>query len=126
MTISEIQLYELLASKLGRPEAQGLVEFVEAKVDRKLDEKMDVLVTKEDISNLKQEISFLKYDVSEVKLDVSVLKQDVSVLKQDILGVRTEMAHIKVDVIKWVVGTGIALAGMMVALMVGLIQYIGH
>ena len=35
MTISEIQLYELLASKIGRTEAQGLVEFVETKVEKK-------------------------------------------------------------------------------------------
>ena len=82
MTISEIQLYELLASKLGRPEAQGLVEFVEAKVDKKMDEKTNILVTKEDLSN------------------------------------------VKVDLIKWMIGTGIALASIMVALMVGMIKYL--
>jgi hypothetical protein len=82
MIISEIQLYELLASKLGRPEAQGLVEFVEAKVDKKLDEKTNILVTKEDLSN------------------------------------------VKVDLIKWMIGTGIALASVMVALMVGMVKYL--
>jgi len=82
MNISEIQLYELLASKLGRPEAQGLVEFVEAKVDKKMDEKTNILVTKEDLSN------------------------------------------VKVDLIKWMIGTGIALASIMVALMVGMIKYL--
>ena len=82
MTISEIQLYELLASKLGRPEAQGLVEFVEAKVDKKVDEKTNILVTKEDLSN------------------------------------------VKVDLIKWMIGTGIALASVMVALMTGMVKYL--
>jgi len=108
MYISEIQLYELLASKLGRPEAQGLVEFVEAKVDKKLDEKTNMLATKEDLNYLKE--------------DISNVKQDISYLKQEVFSVKTDMADLKVDVIKWVVGTGIALAGVMVALMVGMIQ----
>jgi hypothetical protein len=82
MTISEIQLYELLASKIGRTEAQGLVEFVETKVDKKMDEKTNILVTKEDLSN------------------------------------------VKVDLIKWMIGTGIALASVMVALMVGMVKYL--
>ena len=89
MTISEIQLYELLASKLGRPEAQGLVEFVESKVDKKLDEKTNSLATKEDIHLLKQDIS-----------------------------------NTKVELVKWMIGTGIALASVMVALMVGMIKYL--
>ncbi len=111
MYISEIQLYELLASKLGRPEAQGLVEFVETKVDKKLDEKTNMLATKEDLNYLKE--------------DISNVKQDISYLKQEIFSVKTDMADLKVDVIKWVVGTGIALAGVMVALIIGVVQYIG-
>ena len=89
MTISEIQLYELLASKIGRTEAQGLVEFVEAKVDKKLDEKTNSLATKEDIHLLKQDIS-----------------------------------NTKVELVKWMIGTGIALASVMVALMVGMAKYL--
>ena len=111
MYISEIQLYELLASKLGRSEAQGLVEFVEAKVDKKLDEKTNKLATKEDLNYLKE--------------DISNVKQDISYLKQEVFSVKTDMADLKVDVIKWVVGTGIALAGVMVALIIGVVQYIG-
>ena len=84
MTISEIQLYELLASKIGRTEAQGLVEFVEAKVDKKLDEKINILVTKEDLSN------------------------------------------VKVDLIKWMIGTGIALASVLVASMLGMVKYLDN
>jgi hypothetical protein len=82
MSISDILLYELLASKLDRSEAQGLVEFVEARVDKKLEEKTNILVTKEDLSN------------------------------------------VKVELIKWMVATGIALAGIIVAFMVGIIKYL--
>jgi hypothetical protein len=103
MTISDIQLYELLASKLGRPEAKGLVEFVEARVDKKLDEKTNTLASKEDISNVTKDIAFLK---------------------QEVFSVKTEMAGTKVDLIKWVVATGFALASLMIALMVGMIKYL--
>ena len=103
MIISDIQLYELLASKLGRSEAKGLVEFVETRVDKKLEEKTNMLATKEDISNVKQDISFLK---------------------EEIYSIKTEMAYTKVDLIKWMVGTGIALASVMVALMVGMVKYL--
>jgi cytochrome c-type biogenesis protein CcmH/NrfG len=82
MIISDIQLHELLASKIGRSEAQGLVEFVEAKMDKKLEEKTNILVSKEDLSNT------------------------------------------KVEIVKWMVATGIALAGIMVALMVGMVKYL--
>ncbi len=96
MTISEIQLYELLASKIGRTEAQGLVEFVEARTDKKIDEKTNMLATKHDIFEIKQEMQAM----------------------------RTDFAHVKVDLVKWMIGTGIALASVMVALMVGMIKYL--
>ena len=96
MTISDIQLYELLASKLGRPEAKGLVEFLEARVDKKLDEKTNALATKQDIFEVKHEMQTMK----------------------------TDIANVKVDLVKWMVGTGIALASVMVALMVGMIKYL--
>jgi hypothetical protein len=80
MTISDIQLYEILASKLGKEEAKVLVEFVESKTEKKLDEKVSLFATKEDIANLK-----------------------------------TEIANAKVDIVRWVIGTGIALAGLIIA-----------
>ncbi len=87
MTISEIQLYEILASKLGKEEAKSLVEFVEIKAEKKLEEKTSVFATKGDIYNVKEEIANLK----------------------------TEIANAKVDLVRWVVGTGIALAGLIIA-----------
>jgi hypothetical protein len=80
MTVSDIQLYEILASKLGKEEAKVLVEFVESKTEKKLDEKVSTFATKEDIANLKSEI-----------------------------------ANAKVDIVRWVIGTGIALAGLIIA-----------
>ncbi len=77
MAVSEIHLYEALASKFGKEEAKNLVEFVELKTEKKLNEKISVFATKEDIANLKIEI-----------------------------------AHSKVDIVRWIVATAIALAGL--------------
>ncbi len=72
--------YEILSSKLGKEEAKVLLQFVESKAEKKLEDKVSVFATKEDIANLK-----------------------------------TEIANAKVDLVRWVVGTGTALAGLIVA-----------
>ncbi|MEW6087197.1 MAG: hypothetical protein AB1498_02730 [bacterium] len=54
--LTEIELYEILKSKLGDKEAKSVIEYVEAKVDRKFADKSDILATKEDLANLKAEI----------------------------------------------------------------------
>lgn len=56
MQVAEIELYEILKTKLGEKEAKTLVEYIEAKVDKKLEEKKDILATKEDLANLKTEL----------------------------------------------------------------------
>jgi len=88
MAVSEIHLYEVLASRLGKEEAKNLVEFVELKTEKKLDEKTSVFATKEDVHTLK---TALKSDIAELKIEV---------------------AHSKVDIVRWIVATAIALAGL--------------
>lgn len=56
ISITEIELYEILKTKLGDKEAKTLVEYVETKVEKKLEEKKDILATKEDLANLKADI----------------------------------------------------------------------
>ncbi len=77
MQVAEIELYEILKSKLGEKEARTLVEYIEAKVEKKFDEKKDILATKEDLSNIKAD------------------------LMVEIEKVRTEMQKMKADIIKW-------------------------
>jgi len=52
MSISEIQLFQILKNKLGEEEAKTLVEYVETKVEEEFDRKKDILATKEDITNI--------------------------------------------------------------------------
>jgi demethoxyubiquinone hydroxylase (CLK1/Coq7/Cat5 family) len=56
ISMTEIELYEILKSKVGEKEARSLVEYVETRVEKKLAEKKDVLATKEDLANLKADI----------------------------------------------------------------------
>ncbi len=56
MHLAEIELYEILKSKLGEKEAKNLVEYIEAKADKKLAEKQDILATKADLANMKADI----------------------------------------------------------------------
>jgi hypothetical protein len=39
MQVAEIELYEILKTKLGDKEAKNLVEYLEAKVDKRFEEK---------------------------------------------------------------------------------------
>ncbi len=56
MTVTDIQLFQILKGKLGEKEAEQLVSFVENKVKEEFDAKKDSLATKEDLANTKAEI----------------------------------------------------------------------
>ena len=56
ISITDIELYEILKAKLGEKEAKSLVEYVEIRIDRKLNDKKDTLATKVDLANLKADI----------------------------------------------------------------------
>ncbi len=56
MTVSEIELFEILSQQLGREKAKTLVEYVEHKVDKRLQDKTNVFATKEDLAKLETRI----------------------------------------------------------------------
>lgn len=91
MQVAEIELYEILKTKLGEKEAKTLVEYIEAKVGKELEVKKDILATKEDINALKEDINALRAET----------KEDINGLKIEIEKVRTEMDKIRSDIIKW-------------------------
>lgn len=63
MTISNIQLYDLLAEQLGKEKAKNLVSFVEAKVEEGLQEKTSLFATKEDIGNVRLQMEQLRTEI---------------------------------------------------------------
>ena len=54
--ISITKLYELLASKVGKETAENLTTFIEHKIKDELENKSQMLATKEDISILNTKI----------------------------------------------------------------------
>jgi hypothetical protein len=48
MSVSEIQLFNILKTKIGEIEAQSLVEFVKAQIEDGIESKKDVFLTKDD------------------------------------------------------------------------------
>jgi hypothetical protein len=56
MTVTAIDLYNILRLKIGESEAKALVEFVELKIDHKFEDNMDQLATKRDLQEVKAEL----------------------------------------------------------------------
>ena len=63
MTVTTIDLYNILRSKLGESKAKTLVEFVEQKVQSQLKEEMDSFATKKDIHLLELKIEKVRSDL---------------------------------------------------------------
>jgi len=55
--ISITKLYELLSSKLGKESAENLTTFIERKISADLENKTQILATKEDLAKLDAKIS---------------------------------------------------------------------
>jgi hypothetical protein len=70
MTVSTLDLYNILRSKIGEMEAKTLVEFVEQKVHLQFDEEVCGLATKEDISLLKAEINAMEVKIEKTKAEI--------------------------------------------------------
>jgi len=67
MVVSEIELYEILSTKIGKQEAKVLAEFVETKVEKQLVDKLSVFATKEDLAMLEVRLSRNMYIVGVVQ-----------------------------------------------------------
>jgi hypothetical protein len=63
MTVTTIDLYNILRSKIGESEAKTLVEFVEQKVQSQLKEEMNSFATKDDIHLLELKIEKVRSDL---------------------------------------------------------------
>lgn len=63
IAISEIQLYNILKSKLGEKETEELVTFVKVSVENEVKIKAETLATHSDISKLEAKIAETKVDI---------------------------------------------------------------
>ena len=85
MVISEIELFEILSQQLGKDKAKALVEYVEMKVDKRLEEKKSEFILERDKDKL-----LTKADA-----------QMIFASKQDLADLRIEVEKSRSDIIKW-------------------------
>lgn len=78
MSAIELELYELLKIKLGEKETKAFFTLIEHKIE----EKKDVLATKNDIEKNKAELSL---EIEKVKSDVQVIKWMLGVVLAGII-----------------------------------------
>ena len=64
MVVSEVRLYEILSTKLGKDEALALAEYVETKVEKQLNDKTTVFSTKEDIAAVRIEMKDMEVRIT--------------------------------------------------------------
>jgi hypothetical protein len=63
MIVSEIELFEALSEQVGKEKAKVLVQYVENKIEKNLDQKKDVFATKQDLSDLEVRLNRTIYIV---------------------------------------------------------------
>jgi hypothetical protein len=63
MVVSEIELYNLLREKVGEPQAKALTEYIEAKVEKKYDEKKDTIVAELGAKIAETKVEILRWTI---------------------------------------------------------------
>jgi predicted DNA-binding protein len=63
MVVSEIELFEALSEQLGKDKARILVQYVEGKIEKNIEQRKDVFFPKEDKVQIIEKISETKTDV---------------------------------------------------------------
>jgi hypothetical protein len=119
------KLYDTLAQKVGRNEAECLTQYVELKIKEELNTKTEILATrvfvKDECLALKEDIHALRADLTgeihglrnELKGDIHVLRAD---LTGEIHGLRNEMKEHSLSQQKWLVSTIITFVIMFMGL----------
>lgn len=64
MTISEIQLFQILKSKLGDKGAEELVMFVKSRIKAEIDIREEMYATKTDIALVREDMMEMKSELS--------------------------------------------------------------
>ena len=65
--IAEVRLFELLKSKIGQQEAEAFIEIMDARIEKKFEEKRELLATKVDLRN---EIARLEVKIEALRADL--------------------------------------------------------
>jgi len=97
MEMDQIQMYEILKTKLGEKETKAFVHLIDEKMDAKINARKHELATKEDISLLKGDITSLRGEFASLKDDMAAHRlsttKDIAALRQDMLTMRSELTR---------------------------------
>jgi hypothetical protein len=104
------KLYEVLAQKVGRNEAECLTQYVEIKVKDELNSKTEILATKVFV---KDECLAIKENIHALR---SELKGDIHALRNEMHGMRNEMKEHSLSQQKWMLSIFITVVIMVMGL----------
>jgi hypothetical protein len=115
------KLYEVLAQKVGRSEAECLTQYVEIKVRDELNSKTEILATKVFVKDeclaLKEDIHALR---NEVTAGMHTLRNEVTAvihtLRNEMHGMRNEMKEHSLSQQKWMLSIFITVVIMIMGL----------
>lgn len=78
MEMNQIQMYEILKTKLGEKETKAFIHLIDEKMDAKINARKHELATKEDISLLKEDIASHRLATTK---DISSLRDEIATLR---------------------------------------------
>jgi hypothetical protein len=120
------RLYPLLKEiGLNDQKSQEFIEIIEESYNSKVAQEVKGLVTNEtfltEITKIREEISKIREDLTRETTSIREdLTRETASIREDLTrettSIREEMASMKVEIIKWNVGTIIAVAGLVTAI----------
>jgi hypothetical protein len=120
------RLYPLLKEiGLNDQKSQEFIEIIEESYNSKVAQEVKGLVTNEtfltEITKIREEISKIREDLTRETTSIREdLTRETTSIREDLTrettSIREEMASMKVEIIKWNVGTIIAVAGLVTAI----------
>ena len=101
MEMNQIQMYEILKTKLGEKETKTFIHLIDEKMDAKINSRKHELATKEDISLLKDDMSLLKENIASYRLattkDIASLREDIAIFR---LSSKDDLAKLKDELLR--------------------------
>lgn len=98
MEMNQIQMYEILKTKLGEKETKAFIHLIDEKMDAKINARKHELATKEDISLLKDDIASHRLATTK---DIAFLRDDIATLRlattKDIASLRDDIAALRIS-----------------------------
>ena len=99
-------MYELVTNKFGEKDSETFVHLIEEKMDTKIDQRTQLLATKDDIAALrlstKDEISAVRLEISALRLST---KDDISSLRKEM---SADMITLKAELLRTIYLTSIS------------------